>query len=258
MTDDGFLDRRARKRLRIKLAAVPRLTEDVLDVMCRQSGRTQSNLGLSRPRKRDGQLPLHLGAADAFTKLRNSLILAVRHTCEDRGLDFMPVGYTHTQGFIGPLNDGERRIPYGYGEPHPEGLGATSLPAPAPAPTTSSNGGYVSREPHQANHDPNHPPPRTCPQHPDGTTAPCRGCADARQQRETWDAEQTRRRADAQRAERLAAAEARAAAIRNCDLCDDNGYRGTRVCDHNPERDAINARGAALAREALAGKENPR
>lgn len=119
MTDDGFLDRRARKRLRIKLAAVPRLTEDVLDVMCRQSGRTQSNLGLSRPRKRDGQLPLHLGAADAFTKLRNSLILAVRHTCEDRGLDFMPVGYTHTQGFIGPLNDGERRIPYGYDEGAP-------------------------------------------------------------------------------------------------------------------------------------------
>lgn len=117
---DFFLDRRAQKELRIKLAAIPSLTEDIIDVMARRSRSLNgSDLGLRRPRKRDGQLPLNLGAGNAFTMLRNSLIMAVRHTCKERAIDYMPIGFTHEHGFIGPLREGEKRIPVGYDEGAP-------------------------------------------------------------------------------------------------------------------------------------------
>ncbi|UCZ88621.1 hypothetical protein [Gordonia sp. WA4-43] len=147
-------------------------------------------------------------------------------------------------------------LPVGFTKTQPEGLGVNSLPAPAPAPTTSSNGGYVSGERHQhVTPDPNDPPPRTCPRHPDGTDAPCRGCAAARRQRETWDHEHdperqaARARAEAESAAARHHADTRLAEVDACDLCDDHGYRrdhhGLRggICDHNPDRDAINARG---------------
>ena len=67
-----------------------------------------------------------------------------------------------------------------------------------------------------------------------------------------------RTRAEAQSAEARARAEQRAAAIDACQLCDHRGYRHTTdgrpggVCDHNPERDAVNARGRALLAETRA------
>ncbi|AXQ62904.1 hypothetical protein SEA_ANGELIQUE_73 [Gordonia phage Angelique] len=117
-SDGFFLDRHDQRKLREKLATIPSLIEDVVDVMSRQSVRAQSALG-RRPRKLESRLPLHIGAADAATRLRNSLILAVRHTCEYRGIDFMPVGYTHPTGFIGPLPRDGRRIPPGFDEGAP-------------------------------------------------------------------------------------------------------------------------------------------
>lgn len=43
----------------------------------------------------------------------------------------------------------------------------------------------------------------------------------------------------------------RVQAIAVCDLCDSDGYRGARVCDHVDYRE-ISARGHALASQALA------
>jgi hypothetical protein len=42
-----------------------------------------------------------------------------------------------------------------------------------------------------------------------------------------------------------------AQAIVDCELCDDDGYRGNRVCDH-VDRSEIAARGSAAVRAALA------
>jgi hypothetical protein len=45
-------------------------------------------------------------------------------------------------------------------------------------------------------------------------------------------------------------AQLRAIAIRACDLCDEHGYRGSYVCDHEDHRDAAK-RGMAAVRAAL-------
>ncbi|PTR42046.1 hypothetical protein C8K38_111215 [Rhodococcus sp. OK611] len=115
------------------------------------------------------------------------------------------------------------------------------------SPATMS--GYVSPEGHQG--DEAEPAPN-CLQHPDGTTAPCRACGDARQAREAWDrrrlvAEVAERRVEARRR-----AEAIAATVAACNLCDDDGYVGTVVCDHDPETPERNRRGSKLVRDALA------
>jgi hypothetical protein len=93
------------------------------------------------------------------------------------------------------------------------------------------------------------PPSRYCDDHPEGTRGPCTACGRARQAREAFD----RARADTDhgrhRAERLADYDAR----RQCQLCDDHGYRrlpdGTtgQVCNHQP----LNAGGLQRALDQL-------
>lgn len=48
--------------------------------------------------------------------------------------------------------------------------------------------------------------------------------------------------------------EARAYAIANCTLCNEDGYRGNRVCDHIDRTQTAKA-GIAKCREALAAKQ---
>lgn len=40
-------------------------------------------------------------------------------------------------------------------------------------------------------------------------------------------------------------------AVVNCTLCDEDGYRGTVVCDHNPNQPEVNRRGSARCRDEL-------
>ncbi|MBF6411229.1 hypothetical protein [Nocardia farcinica] len=94
------------------------------------------------------------------------------------------------------------------------------------------------------------PPPRYCPRHPEGTEDACRACADARRTAEAYEAEQARRAKAARAAEIHAAAEARRQAIAACGMCDADGYRGTAVCDHDPDAFARNRLGVAAARIA--------
>lgn len=123
--------------------------------------------------------------------------------------------------------------------------------------------GYVSTEGHQATGpDPSSSPPRYCPQHmPNGHTGKCPACGDHRRAFDAWMANATldqkraeQERAQAEAAERETAAIGRAMAIAECELCDDDGYRGTTVCDHQEHADT-NAAGMAKVRAALAAKE---
>ncbi|MDJ0006494.1 hypothetical protein [Gordonia alkanivorans] len=127
-----------------------------------------------------------------------------------------------------------------------------SYPRPDPTrPDHSSS--YVEGEGSPTERDSNDPPPPRCPRHIGVDTPPaCGACADARRTRESWDVEQTQRRRVAQSDAARAAAELRATEIAACDLCDDRGYRGTRVCDHDPDTAERAARGMALVREQLA------
>ncbi len=133
---------------------------------------------------------------------------------------------------------------------------STSTTHHTPAPL----GGYVSTEGHQsATPDSNDPPARYCPRHmPHGTDDACGGCRTQRKIFDRWlaDADLDAKRAEQERARADAAERAavKARAIANCEMCDPDGYRDGRVCNHNPGQANTNARGMAAVRAAL-GKD---
>lgn len=111
---------------------------------------------------------------------------------------------------------------------------------------------HASADACKAEPPPTESPSRHCPRHPDGTADPCRACQAARQTHDIWTAQQ-RRAAEAARADAArAAAEDRHRAIADCALCDDTGYRGTAVCDHDPDTVDRAQRGMAAVKAALA------
>lgn len=75
-------------------------------------------------------------------------------------------------------------------------------------------------------------PAGTCSVHPDGTTESCGPCGDARRARKQWEAQRAQWQAEQRAVARQAAAQLRAAEIAECGMCNDDGYRGTTVCDH--------------------------
>lgn len=99
------------------------------------------------------------------------------------------------------------------------------------------------------------PPPDRCPAHVRVEHPPaCGGCAQARRDLEAWQTEKRRADIEAEREWRATQADAERAAIDDCDLCDDRGYRNRRVCNHDPTEDERRRRGLAEARSILAEK----
>lgn len=144
-----------------------------------------------------------------------------------------------------PLNpSGTHREPRGEGEGEGEEVTSGGL-------RVGGSRAHV----HAREAEPTHPEPPNprCPQHLHDDYPPaCGACADARRHRERFDAEQALANVQARRRELETLAAATAAEIAACDLCDDRGYIGTRVCDHDPTAAERNRRGAAMARAALA------
>ncbi len=101
-------------------------------------------------------------------------------------------------------------------------------------------------------------PPARCATHrnlpADEPVPACGPCANFRKAHEKWGVRERRRHALSQSDAARERGQLRAAEIDACTLCDDRGYVGTRVCDHDPDHDARAARGSALVREALAGR----
>lgn len=166
---------------------------------------------------------------------------------------FDPTPDPHSNPSVNPsCNPSANPSPKGYGNPSPNppsNPGPTPAIAPLPSPLTP--GGYVSTEGHQEP-NPHEPPPSNCPRHPHGTTDPCRACGDARATREAWYTATSAAASKARSDEAHQRAADRADAIVDCELCDDDGYRGTAVCDHDPERLARATSRAAEIRAALA------
>lgn len=128
--------------------------------------------------------------------------------------------------------------------------------------TSSSNhrGGVTERNGVTAEQktpqNPHLPPDPFCPQHmPSGTAAPCGACGYAKDERAAWIKTRDTAAADAAEAtaatERAEAAHRIELAIRECQLCDEDGYRGALVCDH-VDRASDTATGRAAAQAALA------
>lgn len=100
-------------------------------------------------------------------------------------------------------------------------------------------------------------PPTRCPKHrDDDDPPPCGGCADARRAREAWQSEQDRAAHRARLTDLERQAQVRALAVAECDLCDDNGYAGRVLCDHDPDAAGRAARGRARVAAAL-GRKGP-
>ncbi|NOR03672.1 hypothetical protein HGK72_26840 [Mycolicibacterium fortuitum] len=115
----------------------------------------------------------------------------------------------------------------------------------------------LSDEPPSDPQDPE--PPRRCKKHaatPDAEFDDnCGPCANFRKAHARWQIRERRRHHAALSETAHAQAAARAAAIENCRLCDDDGYRYGSVCDHNPDQAHTNARGIAKVRAALNGTD---
>ncbi|WP_454232049.1 hypothetical protein [Mycolicibacterium fortuitum] len=102
-------------------------------------------------------------------------------------------------------------------------------------------------------------PPRRCKKHAANPDAEfdddCGPCANFRKAHARWQIRERRRHHAALSETAHAQAAARAAAIENCRLCDDDGYAHGSVCDHNPDQAHTNARGIAKVRTALNGTD---
>lgn len=112
----------------------------------------------------------------------------------------------------------------------------------------------VSREGSESIARENEPPTKCFKHRLDPNPPPCGACADLRRQHDEWIAERKRLDSEAKSAEARRAGEIRAKAIANCDLCDEDGYRGTTLCDHDPDLVDRAARGSALVRAAMNSK----
>ncbi|CPR79423.1 hypothetical protein [Mycobacteroides abscessus] len=127
---------------------------------------------------------------------------------------------------------------------------STSTSTPVPLGELPKSG----TSPAESEPDPNNPPPTHCPSHPGGTNDPCRACGDARERRLEFDRANSERQRAQREAEQQAALEAKLAAIALCDICNDEGYNGGRVCDH-VDRTQTARDGIAKVRAAL-GKDD--
>jgi hypothetical protein len=160
--------------------------------------------------------------------------------------DSVPItnGITNRNGDVGTSPDHQSKS-----VPIPSTSTYTSTPTPL------KEGGLSKSGTSPGEPNPNDLPPPHCPKHPDGTSEPCGACADARHTREAHDRANSERQRAQRQSEQQAALEAKLAAIAVCELCDGDGYRGGRVCDHVDRTETAKS-GAAKARAAL-GKATP-
>lgn len=120
--DHLFIPRHELDGLAKHLKAVPDLAIDLQITTTRQDCIGVREGGQPR-RDREQPLPFREHGSEAFEVLHSTLATWVRHVLEERGLTFIPIGYTHRHGeFIGPLRASERRLPEGYDENTPAAL----------------------------------------------------------------------------------------------------------------------------------------
>ena len=139
-------------------------------------------------------------------------------------------------------------------EPSKEGGERDDVTSPVQAdrPTPHTDlGGHPSAAPHA--------PliyPERCPAHQvDGYVPPCSSCGVARMTHKASLSNAVRQDAERVRLERLEDARLKRVAIEQCPMCDDTGYAGHHLCDHDPRVRTTYAKGAQAARAALRGEQ---
>ena len=83
-----------------------------LGVAITRQARLEQRLHTSDSAQRLAEMwPYDIDAADVADDLHDTLTRWVRVLCQLKQLEFLPVGYTHPAGFIGPLREHEHRAP---------------------------------------------------------------------------------------------------------------------------------------------------
>lgn len=114
-SDHLLIPRFVLKSLSETLRRIPGLAVDLEILTTRQSSIGCSSIGGGSRRDRVYPLPYSERGSEAAEVLHNTLGTWVRHVCETRAVEYLPVGYTHRHGeFVGPLREGQRRMPIGY------------------------------------------------------------------------------------------------------------------------------------------------
>lgn len=153
------------------------------------------------------------------------------------------------------------------GERAPNVHDSLSLKAFGPVPEGGSVGRRARKNPpleRQTDNNTTTGDPRRCARHAHqiDDPGPCRACRAAREATDAAQETQRYAEAAARSGASRATARARRLAISSCSLCDDDGYDGKTVCDHDPDsapRAALaSARGVAEIRARLASKPNAR
>lgn len=113
--DHLYIPRHTLKLLSTTLREIPELIID-LEVALTKQDRLSMRGGNRKPKRPSEQpLPYSEDASEAGETLHNLLSTWVRAVCEQRDLEYLPIGYTHRHGdFIGPLAADQKRIPPGY------------------------------------------------------------------------------------------------------------------------------------------------
>lgn len=169
-----------------------------------------------------------------------------------RGDTVSPGDKSDTSGVTGATKRGDSHVTQTVLEPsnEPEGLREVSTSLAEPSPATPS----LDPPPAPASPPADEGPSPFCERHPEGTDQRCRGCGLAYRERQRWESERERAAKARLSVDARARAEAKRLEIEACDLCDEDGYRGAKWCNHVPDQDRINAEGHAKARAALEEK----
>lgn len=110
--DHLYIPRHTLKLISTTLREIPELCID-LEIALTKQDRLSMRGGNRRPKRPSEQpLPYSEDASEAGETLHHVLGTWVRAVCEQRDLEYMPIGYTHWHGeFFGPLRPDEKRIP---------------------------------------------------------------------------------------------------------------------------------------------------
>lgn len=113
--DEFYLSKAEQTHLENILDEVPGLAADLAVAITMQARLGDRSRGSKHPSVHP--MLVDLRAVDVSAELQSALVTTTRLVCEQRSIEFMPVGYHCRHGeMIGPLRESERRLPAGYDE----------------------------------------------------------------------------------------------------------------------------------------------
>lgn len=92
---------------------------------------------------------------------------------------------------------------------------------------------------------------RYCNLHPNGTKEKCWDCRDAREAFKEAEAVMKRTEELRVSTDKKTRAKANRLAVEACDMCDEDGYIGPKLCHHRPDQNRVNAEGKAEVQAAI-------